>query len=508
MLTNRKQKSKIDSNKNGSCIVKKRRFYNLPENRPNQSISWGNIWGIRNFNKRMPFALLALILAGYFLIKIIIFSDPYSYSLIFSSMSMLMKSSLPASTSAEISTLIPGFTPVMPLSSNSDANIFSSPVVPLTPEPALFSTFVPKPIVTPKATSTFAPVSTPIIINNSVNYKFGISAGNTLPGLNDSELNKIFDDLAMLRIGWLRFDIDWQNIQYNDNSKFDWHNIDRIVEAANVRNIKLLPVLAYTPKWARSGECSDNPNCPPSDLSDYGIFVGEAVKRYKSKGIYAWEIWNEPNLAWYWRPAPNASQYVSMLKLAHITIKQQDPSAYIVVGGLGPGDIKKGDIHQLDFLKQLYSLGAQPYFEVLGFHPYSYPVKPSYFQQWSAWSQMEETAISLRNIMKDNGDDSKMIWLTEFGAPTNGPGHLATLNGLNLLLHPDHITEELQAEILNDSFTAVRKLSWAGPLFWYSYKDLGVDTSTNENFFGLLRYDGSKKPAYEMLYNILSHSKQ
>jgi len=38
--------------------------------------------------------------------------------------------------------------------------------------------------------------------------------------------------------------------------------------------------------------------------------------------------------------------------------------------------------------------------------------------------------------------------------------------------------------------------SWFGALFWYSYQDLGSATTTNQNFFGLVRYDGSLKPAY------------
>jgi hypothetical protein len=33
-------------------------------------------------------------------------------------------------------------------------------------------------------------------------------------------------------------------------------------------------------------------------------------------------------------------------------------------------------------------------------------------------------------------------------------------------------------------------------LFWYSYKDDGTASHTTENFYGLLRADGTKKPAY------------
>jgi hypothetical protein len=37
------------------------------------------------------------------------------------------------------------------------------------------------------------------------------------------------------------------------------------------------------------------------------------------------------------------------------------------------------------------------------------------------------------------------------------------------------------------------------PLFWYTFQDAGTSTSTSENFFGLLNYDGSTKWSYQTL---------
>jgi hypothetical protein len=37
---------------------------------------------------------------------------------------------------------------------------------------------------------------------------------------------------------------------------------------------------------------------------------------------------------------------------------------------------------------------------------------------------------------------------------------------------------------------------WAGPLFWYDYQNLGTNHYTGGDFFGLIRADGSLKPAY------------
>jgi len=54
-----------------------------------------------------------------------------------------------------------------------------------------------------------------------------------------------------------------------------------------------------------------------------------------------------------------------------------------------------------------------------------------------------------------------------------------------------------------DAFTTYSTYDWGGPFFWYTYKDGGVATDTNENFFGILRADGSTKPIYQTLQHLL-----
>ena len=110
------------------------------------------------------------------------------------------------------------------------------------------------------------------------------------------------------------------------------------------------------------------------------------------------------------------------------------------------------------------------------------PAAPGEAQGWSAWYQMYGTSPSLRSVMVANGDGAKKIWATEFGAPTNGPG--------------GYVSEATQAQYVTQAYAAFRSYDWAGPLMWYSHRDAGTTTDTRENFFGLLRYDFSPKPAY------------
>ncbi|MEK7623511.1 MAG: hypothetical protein AAB408_02465, partial [Patescibacteria group bacterium] len=101
-------------------------------------------------------------------------------------------------------------------------------------------------------------------------------------------------------------------------------------------------------------------------------------------------------------------------------------------------------------------------------------------------------------------DTAKLIWITEVGAPTGGPGAIAGVDDYKFGQSPDHVTESLQAVILREAIDRHQQYKLVGPLFWYSYKDLGTSKQTNENWFGLIRYDGTPKPAYD-IFKQLTH---
>jgi len=57
--------------------------------------------------------------------------------------------------------------------------------------------------------------------------------------------------------------------------------------------------------------------------------------------------------------------------------------------------------------------------------------------------------------------------------------------------------------MVTDAMNTYKTYQWAGPLFWYTFKDNGTDLGTNENFFGLTRADGSIKPGFTTLQKII-----
>jgi hypothetical protein len=119
---------------------------------------------------------------------------------------------------------------------------------------------------------------------------------------------------------------------------------DEIVGDAALRRITVLPTIIYAPSW----DARRNPNGVdiPKRAAPYAAYAAALVGRYGPHGsfwqahpqiprmpIRMWQIWNEPNISYYW-PQPFARTYVPLLRLAHQAIKRADPGAKVVLGAL------------------------------------------------------------------------------------------------------------------------------------------------------------------------------
>lgn len=322
----------------------------------------------------------------------------------------------------------------------------------------------------------------------------GIAAGSYLSGMNSSSLNAAMNGIAATGAKWVRFDFDWSQIQPDNSSSFNWSTTDAVVAAATAKHLSILGIIDYTPAWARPANCNADSKCGPASAAQYAQFASTVATRYIST-VHAWEIWNEPNNQGFWQPTPNPRDYTSLLKAAYPAIHAVSSNETVLSAGLSPAATTSSSYSPYDFLKGVYDNGGKQFFDAVADHPYTFPLTPLSNAD-DAWTQMAGPGNSLRSLMVANGDAAKKIWITEFGSPTGGPGPVATLANPNLAAHPYVVDNALQAQILQDALTQYRSYSWAGPFFYYTYQDSGTDQTTNENFFGLINYYGSPKPAY------------
>jgi hypothetical protein len=305
---------------------------------------------------------------------------------------------------------------------------------------------------------------------------FGISTGGTIQNQNSKTVDRDLTSVRNVGSKWVRIDINWDQIQAQGPTSYNWGPIDRVVQAATSRGINVLGIIVYTPSWARPP--GTNGHHPP-DPNQYATFAAAAVRHYAAMGVHTYEVWNEANAPRFWQPRPDPAAYTQLLKAAYPAIKGADPQATVLTAGSAPA-WDSSIYSPIDFLAGIYANGGGDSFDAVAHHPYCWPSLPGGVN-CTAWQQMHATSPSLRSVMAENGDGDKRIWATEFGAPTNGPFS---------------VTEDRQAQIIKRAYTYWSTYDWGGPLFTYTIRDHGTATWTNENFFGLLRNDYSKKPSY------------
>ena len=325
--------------------------------------------------------------------------------------------------------------------------------------------------------------------------KYGVSYGERLSWMDQATLDATLDDAVALGVKWIRVDMAWKSIERDYRGDWHWSAMDRVVTAAKARGLGILPILAYTPPWAKRDGCTAF-GCPPANSADFVNFAKTAVARYKDR-INVWEVWNEPNLSGFWKD-PSIPGYAELLKRTAPAIHAVDPQATVMFGGIAALELTDTwVIPPREFLDGVCDLGACVDVDAVSFHPYTFPFLASTVTPWeSPWAKIDKTPVSMRSVMNEHGMRDDPIWITEYGAPTEGPGEV---NGDGLVANvtsaTDHVTEAWQAVIADNVVRTAAQNSNVHALFWYTNQDISWQTGA-ERAFGLRRVDGTKKPAW------------
>jgi hypothetical protein len=288
------------------------------------------------------------------------------------------------------------------------------------------------------------------------------------------------EQMKALGVTSVRMDVGWNWVQNTGPDTYDWTAIDQGIASLRQVGLSADLIIDQCPPWAAVSSAQGSVWAQPASAAAFAKFAAAVAARYGPKGVDYFEIWNEPNIDRFWQPKPDPAAYTADLKAAYAAIKEVDPSAMVLSGGLAPDADTATTVDPRTFLADMYADGAKGSFDGVGDHPYSYPTPPDDVESWSGWSKMAETSPSLRSIMVENGDSAKKIWVTEYGAPTSGP---------------DSVGDAGQSTELAQAMSQVSKLSWIGSFYIYTWADAS-DQSAEDDGFGLLAGDNSQKPAY------------
>lgn len=300
-------------------------------------------------------------------------------------------------------------------------------------------------------------------------------------------------DVARLKkggVGTVRFVLPWQNTEVAPNS-FRWAATDAKIDAIRAAGAEPIPVLYGYPRWLSTEVL------PPVGelLAEVGWqrFVAEVVGRYGPNGtraaedpgfepITVWQIWSEPNIPTFWGGGrPDASEYVTLLRLTAPVIHGIDPRAELIAAGLSPA--RRG-VKPPKFMTQVYErydrLGISPDFDQISLNPYAESVRETR-KQVKAFSNSARRATGRR----------PRLMIAEIGWASGGPRR-----------HPATTTKKLQAKRLTQAyrmFERKRKRWKISSVNWYAWRDLPpeIDGCVFCGDAGLFNFKGRAKPAWD-----------
>jgi Bacterial Ig-like domain len=316
------------------------------------------------------------------------------------------------------------------------------------------------------------------------------------------------------RIHTDRFELGWRTVEPSQGT-FKWAATDQFVGALASHGIRAVPFLWGSPRWVAS-----SPGAPPIDTpaheQAWKDFLQAAVGRYGPGGTYwstvypqqygagatpypitAWQVWNEPNLKKFFDPsgtnATLAQKYAQLLRISHNAITGVDPNAQIVLAG-NPGYPPGGGPKAWEFLGSLYAVpGIKNYFDVAALHPYA-----------SDLNHVQLEVGKYRTVMKNHGDASTPLWITELGWGSAPPDHFGINQGLQ-----GQKSRLIGAYKLFLSHRAAWNLQ---RVYWFLWRDPDPNSQFAHRCSfcasaGVLSFNRTRKPSYSALVGFTADTK-
>ena len=310
---------------------------------------------------------------------------------------------------------------------------------------------------------------------------------------------------ANLGVGWIKQQIDWNSVEYA-RGLYRWEELDHLVAEAQQHGLKMLFSVARAPGFSRPEPVEEDG--PPTDFTIFHDFMHALSLRYQGR-VAAYELWNEPNLKREWRGFDlSAAKFVELVKAGAQGVREGDPNAVIISGAPAVTGIddKINAIDDRVFLREMIATGVGNVVDAIGVHPYGagnppderaadaahlrsgYNNHPSFF--------FLDTLEDYHQILS-TANINKPLWVTEFGWPSIEKFGKVDTTGWE---YARDVTEADQAAYLLRAIELRRDRAWVGPMMIWNLNIaplLGADRS--ESAYGLLRPDGSERPAYRQL---------
>ena len=290
----------------------------------------------------------------------------------------------------------------------------------------------------------------------------------------------LFDELGASGANTLREGITWKVLQPNPGAPttWNWARYDSVYAQALAIGVRPVWTFTNAPCWAAPSPCGPNANpVAGAHVADYAFAAAQIALRYPQSA--AIEIWSQPNDAEFWGAKADPETFAKLVGAASAAVHATGTRVSVYSGGLLPGRGGADRQEMGKFLSQALSAGGIEGADAIGFNAVAdVPFKPGQDPTKGYLGRMRINIEALDSELAD-AKASRPIAITELAFSTAGP---------------NRYTDDQQAEALVSSYEVLRRIADVPIVLVSRLLDNG-DGSTGQGS-GVVRSDGSKKPAY------------
>ena len=179
----------------------------------------------------------------------------------------------------------------------------------------------------------------------------------------------------------------------------------------------------------------------------------------------------------FWKPQPDPTGYANLLKVAYKAVKDADPTATVLNGGMAG--------NSMPFLEEIVASGAGNTFDILAIHPYAIPddLAKGRLESRPDVHKIVEVELYKYRAFLERHHYNRPIWVTELGWPAGDW----------------QLDAQAQADYLAQGYAEILATGLIERVFWYSFKDEGPGAG---NSWGLTAWGigltdlAPKRPAF------------
>lgn len=306
---------------------------------------------------------------------------------------------------------------------------------------------------------------------------------------------KVYDKVAALGVKWIRLQSGWQKTECEEGV-YDFSWLDRQVDELLARGLTPWLCLCYgnTLYDDLAKEYYGAVGCPPvrteRAYAAWLRYVEQTAKHFAGRIEY-YEVWNEAEGTWTWRPEPNPHEYAEFCIKTGKAVKAGDPQAKVITGA-----------HYQDslvYFNQEFADGILEVADAVTYHTYAYDESLSI-----------QRAKALKALIQHYGKNAEIIQGETGSQSKSGGGGALYWVRTNESMQAKYLLRHTVAEILSGvKFTSVFSCvdmaenldaKSDGPITICGY--FGVLGAEFDSKTGTLVGDYYEKPSYYALQNL------